>query len=110
VQGNVFQNNWGDEQSGIATRAGHLSVLRAHTHPKRIRFTADVWNLMDDDGLRLALKPARDGLKDAWVVHYDRPRSGYTFQYFQVIHRSRRGVLIEAELLHGDATADGAGG
>lgn len=42
---------------------------------------ARVWNLFNDDGLRAALKPVRDGLMDARVIHSDGPRSGHGFVY-----------------------------
>lgn len=66
--------------------------------PKRIAFRARVWSLFDDDGLRAALKPVRDGLRDAGIVHDDSPRSGHEFVYEQVVDRRRRGVEVRVEV------------
>ena len=67
--------------------------------PKRVTFVAHVWQRFDDDGLRAALKPVRDGLGDAGLIHDDSPRSGHVFDYRQLVDRRRRGVEIVVELL-----------
>ena len=69
-------------------------MVPAPSTPKDIRFVAWVWNLMDDDGLRAAIKPVRDGLKDAQIIHDDGPKSGHRFSYDQAISREERGVWI----------------
>jgi hypothetical protein len=51
--------------------------------PKRIAFLAIVPKRFDDDGLRSALKPTRDGLADARLIHHDGPKSGHEFTYDQ---------------------------
>ena len=65
--------------------------------PKIIRFVANLWNLMDEDGLRASLKPTLDGLRDAGVIHSDGPNSGHLFVYGQRIDRAQRGVRILVE-------------
>lgn len=51
--------------------------------PKRVEFLAIVPKRFDDDGLRAALKPSRDGLADARLIHHDGPKSGHLFLYAQ---------------------------
>ena len=68
------------------------------TAPKIIRFVANLWNLMDEgDGIRAALKPVLDGLRDARVIHSDGPGCGHLFVYGQRIDRRQRGVRILVE-------------
>jgi hypothetical protein len=62
--------------------------------PKTITFTAHVGAKWDDDNLPAAIKPIRDGLVDAAVIHSDAPDAGHTFVYRQVVDRKRRGVEI----------------
>lgn len=62
--------------------------------PKRITFTAHTHNRVDSDGLAAMLKPSRDALKDAGIIHDDGPDSGHVFEYAQVIDRAHRGVAI----------------
>lgn len=62
--------------------------------PKVVRFLAKTGNSVDDDNLRAMLKPCRDALKDARIIHDDAKHSGHTFLYDQVIDRAERGVLI----------------
>ena len=62
--------------------------------PKTITFTAHVGAGWDDDNLPAAIKPIRDALVDAQVIHSDAPDSGHTFRYAQVIDRKHRGVEI----------------
>jgi len=61
--------------------------------PKRIRFTAHVGRLWDDDNLPGAIKPIRDALI-GYVIHSDAPDSGHRFEYAQVVNRKERGVRI----------------
>lgn len=62
--------------------------------PKRIEFLAQTGGTWDDDNLRAGLKPVRDALQDAGIIHSDAPRSGHVFVYAQVIDRAHRGVRI----------------
>lgn len=62
--------------------------------PKTVTFVAHVGAGWDDDNLPAAIKPIRDGLVDAHVIHSDAPNAGHTFVYRQVIDRKRRGVEI----------------
>lgn len=63
--------------------------------PKTITLAANVWNLFDEqDGLRAALSPVLDGLRDGGVIHDDGPTSGHTFRYAQTINRAQLGVEI----------------
>lgn len=66
--------------------------------PKIVTFTARVWNEFDDDGLRAALKPHRDALKDMRLIQDDRPSAGHEFRYHQQIDRTRRGVAVRVEV------------
>jgi len=74
--------------------------------PKRVVFLARTHNRMDDDNLRAALKPCRDGLRDMRVIHDDDPRSGHEFVYTQTIDRAHRGVEIRVTLR--DTPVEGA--
>ena len=65
--------------------------------PKIVTFAASVHNLMDDENLAYALKPTRDGLRDAGIIHDDSPRSGHVFHYVQEIDRKRPGVMVRVE-------------
>jgi hypothetical protein len=68
--------------------------------PKRITFTAAVYNEFDTDGLAAALKPTRDALKSMQLIDDDRPSSGHVFTYAQVVKRGKdapRGVQITVE-------------
>lgn len=68
--------------------------------PKRVVFDARVWNLFDEqDGLRAALSPVLDGLRDAGVIHSDAPDCGHRFEYAQRVDRLARGVAIYVEKL-----------
>jgi hypothetical protein len=67
---------------------------RTPTIPKVITFTAHVGRHWDDDNLPAAIKPIRDGLVDAGVIHSDAPDSGHTFTYAQCVDRNDRGVKI----------------
>jgi len=62
--------------------------------PKTITFTAHVGAGWDDDNLPAAIKPIRDALVDAQVIHSDAPDSGHVFRYAQVVDRTHRGVEI----------------
>lgn len=72
----------------------HHTMLSSRS-PKLILFTAHVWNLMAEDGLRAALKPVVAGLRDANVIHDGGPKSGHRFEYHQIVLRKDRGVEIE---------------
>jgi hypothetical protein len=61
---------------------------------KAISFTAHVGRHWDDDNLPAAIKPIRDGLVDAGLIHSDAPDSGHTFTYAQCVDRNARGVKI----------------
>lgn len=68
------------------------------SQPKLVWLTAHVWNRFDeDDGLRAALSPVLDGLRDAGVIHSDAPDSGHTLIYGQRLDRRQRGVTITVE-------------
>lgn len=79
-----------------------LVMVRMHTRdldpktPKTIRIRARVFNLFDDDGLGAALKPVLDGLRDAGIIHSDRPlaQSGHLILESQQIDRHDEGVTI----------------
>jgi len=66
--------------------------------PKRITFLAQTGARWDDDNLRAGMKPIRDALKDAGIIHDDGPASGHTFCYEQIVNRKERGVQITVEL------------
>lgn len=68
--------------------------------PKRVTFHATVARVFDDDNLRAAIKPLRDGLRDARVIHDDDPGSGHRFAYEQA-RGIWRGVRITVELEQG---------
>lgn len=72
------------------------------TAPKRVVFFASTANAWDDDGLRAGMKPVRDALKDAGVIHDDAPASGHVFVYTQQIDRAHRGVEITWDLIGPD--------
>lgn len=77
--------------------------------PKQVRFLACTYNAVDDDNLRAMLKPCRDALKDARIIHDDGPTSGHVFVYQQRIARVERGVEIEwAEIVPGALPTEGA--
>lgn len=67
--------------------------------PKTITFTAHVGARWDDDNLPAAIKPIRDALVDAQVIHSDAPDSGHRFSYCQVVDRKHRGVEIRVDRL-----------
>ena len=67
------------------------------TCPKIVRFLAKTHNGVDDDNLRAMLKPCRDALKDARIIHDDAKDSGHVFVYEQMIDRGHRGVEITWE-------------
>lgn len=69
--------------------------------PKRITFCAQVGAPWDDDNLPAAIKPIRDGLVDARIIHADAPDSGHVFAYTQVVNRKERGVQITIEEVAG---------
>lgn len=66
--------------------------------PKRVHFLLHTHNNWDDDAYGPGLKPVRDALKDAGVIHDDSKKSGHTFTYDQKIARAHRGVLITWDL------------
>lgn len=76
--------------------AVRLSTLaRDPTVPKTVTLAANVWNLFDEqDGLRAALSPVLDGLRDGGVIDDDSPRSVHTFCYTQEINRAQMGVTL----------------
>ena len=62
---------------------------------KTVTLAANVWNLFDEqDGLRAALSPVLDGLRDGGVIDDDSPKSVHTFRYAQAINRAQLGVTI----------------
>ena len=65
--------------------------------PKRVSFLVQTHNPVDDDALPGMCKPARNGLKDAGIIHNDGPESGHVFTYAQAVKRDHRGVLITVE-------------
>lgn len=67
--------------------------------PKRVAFTARVFNRFDSDGLQASLKPVRDALVDCGVISGDADRDGHRFTYEQVIDRQNRGVTIRVALV-----------
>ena len=75
-------------------RLRHESEQVAPNDPKTITFTAHVGAGWDDDNLPAAIKPIRDALVDAQVIHSDAPDSGHVFRYAQVVDRTHRGVEI----------------
>jgi hypothetical protein len=69
--------------------------------PKRVTFTACVGRRWDTDNLPAAIKPIRDALVDARVIHADGPDAGHDFVYLQQVVRkfgAPRGVGIVVEL------------
>jgi hypothetical protein len=68
-------------------------------NPKRVIFIAHVGRLWDTDNLPAAIKPVRDGLVDARLIHSDAPGSGHEFVYQQVVDRAHRGVAVTVEAL-----------
>jgi hypothetical protein len=69
--------------------------------PKRVTFTACVGRRWDTDNLPAAIKPLRDALVDARVIHDDGPDAGHEFVYAQQLVRkfgAARGVGIVVEL------------
>ena len=77
-----------------AAYADLVDTLYPPSRAKTVTFTAHVGAKWDDDNLPSAIKPIRDGLVDAQVIHSDAPDSGHTFVYRQVIDRKHRGVEI----------------
>lgn len=78
------------------------------TEPKVVHLHAVTFNAWDDDNLRAGLKPMRDALKDAHVIHDDGPEKGpggevlpcrHHFIYTQEVDRLHRGVRITWDLL-----------
>lgn len=70
--------------------------------PKRVTFTASVWNAFDDDGLAAALKPYRDACRSMRLINDDRPSAGHVFVYEQRVERgklAKRGVTVQVEPL-----------
>jgi hypothetical protein len=65
--------------------------------PKRVTFRAHTARPWDEDNIRAAVKPLRDGLMNARLIHDDSPTSGHLFVYEQVVDRTRRGVEITVE-------------
>ena len=65
--------------------------------PKRITFTVRTWNPWDDDALPAVVKPCRDALVEAGVLHGDGLQHGHVFRYRQRVDRSRRGIDILVE-------------
>lgn len=78
--------------------------------PKIVTFTANVGAEWDDDNLRAAIKPHRDGLKDAGIINDDKPSAGHVFVYTQRIDRAHPGVWIRVCRLAGVAPASPASG
>jgi hypothetical protein len=75
--------------------------------PKRVTFTASVWNEFDDDGLAAAIKPYRDACRSMRLIHDDRPSAGHQFVYTQCVARgprAARGVTVHVELLTAGTT------
>jgi hypothetical protein len=68
--------------------------------PKRVTFTLQTWNRVDDDALGPMAKPCRDALIDAGLLHSDAPNSGHDFVYAQVVNRKERGIRITVEAIH----------
>jgi len=67
--------------------------------PKRVTFTAYVWNRFDDDSLPVTMAPIRDALMTARFIHSDAPTTRHVFSYAQILSRERRGVEITVEAL-----------
>ena len=76
-------------------REGGIYLMDAQ--PKRIKFLGNVVRLFDDDNFRAAMKPLRDGLQDAGVIHHDGPRCGHVFEYKQRVKRNDLGVTVVVE-------------
>lgn len=106
VQGQLFnplnQASWGlwkhrrwakDCRTRVANLLfGTLGIRRRDINPevpKVVIFHRYGFNLFDDDGLRAALKPHRDALKDMGLVNDDRVTAGHTFEYKQEISRGK---------------------
>lgn len=90
----VILEGYGLGYTGIVHEGTSVAAWR----PKTVTFTANTHNRMDDDNLRAALKPVRDGLKDMRVIDDDKPESGHEFVYHQRIDRARRGVEIRVRV------------
>lgn len=73
---------------------GQRQALGSPSDPKCITFTAHTGSTWDDDNLPGAIKPIRDGLKDARIIDDDKPSSGHRFVYRQRIDRKKPGVTI----------------
>ena len=71
----------------------------APTRRKRITLHAQTWNLYDDAGLAVALKPAEDALVRAGILQDDGPESGHVITKTQERNRKERGIWITVELL-----------
>ena len=82
-------------QSGFVA-AQHARGIDPKT-PKRIIFTGHVVRKFDCDNFMSAMKPVRDGLKDAGIIHDDGPDSGHEFVYNQIIDRKRLGVEVKVQ-------------
>lgn len=68
--------------------------------PKLIGFLACVPKAFDADGLRAAMKPFPDALKDCGVIADDRDSSGHQFVYAQEVKRGAtiHGVTIRVRV------------
>ena len=87
---------------GVTWQAPARAVNVEPWQPKLVRFIAYVGHEWDEDNLKAALKSYRDALTTMRVIDDDKPSSGHTFTYEQVIDRARggkRGVEIHCSLL-----------
>lgn len=81
---------WAKARREQASEHARVAMLRSPAWravdpaaPKRVEFFAVVAKSFDGDGLQAALKPTRDGLADARLIHHDGPKSGHAFVYDQ---------------------------
>jgi hypothetical protein len=93
-----WARNWRERTAQrlfVEAHRGGINTLRWPPHgPKRVTFTLQTWNAVDDDALGPMAKPCRDALIDAGIIHSDAPDSGHAFVYAQRIDRAHRGVQI----------------
>lgn len=96
-----YRNGWHDSVAGALLESGwkrHRPGDFTDAIPKSVHFLANTGGRMDSDGLQAALKPVRDALVKAAVIHDDSPDSGHEFTYSQQINRQQRGVAIFVSL------------
>ena len=94
---------WREKTAMLILLEGFRAPSQFARRPKRITFTVQTGAPWDSDAVPAAVKPIRDALVDAGIIHSDAPDSGHEFLYGQRVDRKNRGVdiVVEARSRHG---------